>query len=117
MPITNRHRNKDLPSQREWQERTRQRIRAAGIVEKGLKVIAGELTMNSGQLAVLKMMLPTILPAQTESVVENVVSEKPDMEGIRKLIEGSHELQAMLASMLPKEKEKSIPIEGDKTCH
>lgn len=103
MGITNRHKNKGLPSQREWQERTRQRIRDSGIVDKSIKVLSGELKLDACQIQVLKMLLPTILPTQSESSVETITPQAPDMETMRTMVQESPELQATLAALLKPE--------------
>lgn len=100
MAITNRHKNKDLPSQKEWQERTRQKIRDSKIVEKGIKVLDGELTLNAGQLQVLKMLLPTILPTQSESSVETITPDAPDLKTLGETLRNSPEVLDALGLML-----------------
>ena len=104
MAITNRHKNKDLPSQKEWQERTRKKIRDAGIVEKGIRVLDGELKLDNGQLQVLKMLLPTILPTQSEQSVEQVTPVAPDILSLRTMLHGNQELLDTLGLMVKPEK-------------
>ena len=103
MAQTNRNKNRHLPSQKEWQERTRQRIRDAGTVEKGLKVLDGELKLDNGQLQVLKMFLPTILPTQSESSVETVTPVAPDIASMRTMLHGNTELLDALGLMVKPE--------------
>jgi hypothetical protein len=103
MAITKRHRDKDLPSQKEWQERTRQKIRDSKIVEKGIKVLDGELKLDNGQLQVLKMLLPTILPTQSESSVENITPEVPDLKTLGETLRNSPEVLDALGLMLKPE--------------
>ncbi len=100
MAITKRHLNKDLPSQKEWQERTRQKIRDSKIVEKGIKVLDGELKLDNGQLQVLKMLLPTILPTQSESSVETITPEVPDLKTLGETLRNSPEVLDALGLML-----------------
>lgn len=103
MAITNRHKNKDLPSQKEWQERTRKKIRDSGIVEKGIKVLDGALKLDNGQLQVLKMLLPTILPTQSEQSVEQVAPVAPDLASMRTMLHGNTELLDALGLMVKPE--------------
>lgn len=113
MAITNRHRNKDLPSQKEWQERTRKKIRDSGIVDKGIKVLDGDLKLDNGQLQVLKMLLPTILPTQSEQSVEQVTPAAPDLESMRTMLHGNTELLDALGLMVkpePKAEVKTVEI-------
>jgi len=119
MPITNRHRNKHLPSQREWQERTRQKIRDAGTVDKALKVLDGTLKMDPSQVVVLKALLPTILPTQSESSVEQIVHQIPDLQGMKKMLHGNPELlEALGLQIKPVETlERVEPKTEELPCH
>lgn len=100
MAITKRHKDKDLPSQREWQERTRQKIRDRKIIEKACDVVDGKIKMDSGQIAVLKTLIPAVLPMQTENTEHQGEPVKPDLNALREAIANSPELQAMVVGLI-----------------
>jgi hypothetical protein len=100
MAITNRHRNKDKPSQKEWQERTRQKVRDAKMIEKGLKVVEGSLTFTAIQAKIFSSLLPTILPTQSESSVETITPEIPDLKTLGETLRNSPEVLDALGLML-----------------
>jgi hypothetical protein len=100
MPITKRHRDKDLPSQKEWQERTRQKIRDRKLVDKSLDVVDGKTKMDAGQLAVLKMLLPTILPTMSETSIEQVTPQAIDLPALKAMLHGNTDLLDALGLMV-----------------
>ena len=95
------------PSMREWQETTRQKIAAGNLITIAIKAASGELELTNSRAAIVKTLLDRVLPAQTESSIEQVNTTRPDIESLRAAIKASPQLKEALQALLS----TPVPVE------
>ena len=59
--------NNDLPSTREWQDRTRSKINAGMLIDRLGKCAAGEIELSTAAVSAAKTLLDRILPSLTSA--------------------------------------------------
>ena len=93
--------NDNLPSTKEWQDRTRAKIASSKVLETALQAANGEIELSTSRASIVKTLLDRVLPAQTQSQVDQTVHEtKPDFASLREMIKNSPEFQKQLRALL-----------------
>lgn len=93
--------NENLPSTKEWQDRTRAKIAASNILDTAIKAADGEIELSTSRAAIIKTLLDRVLPAQTQAQVEQTTTEsKPDFASLKEMIKANPEFQRQLRAIL-----------------
>ena len=91
--------HQDTPSAKEWQERTRAKIQASKIVDDAIKAATGKIEITNSRATMIKTLLDRTLPVQTESAIEQVTTQKPDMAALKAAFDSNPAVKEAILKM------------------
>ena len=72
----------DLPSSREWQDRTRAKINAGMLIDRLTKCAAGNVELSTAAVSAAKTLLDRVLPSLTSADISQTPSAPLDYAGL-----------------------------------
>ena len=107
--------NSALPSTREWQERTRAKIKTGDILDRLGKCALGEIDMPAPAVQAAKTLLDRVLPSLTQADINSRPQEQADYgDLLSKLTDalGESAANALIASLSGKRPTEETPAPG-----
>src|SRR3990167_5787866 len=109
--------NNDLPSTREWQERTRAKINAGMLIDRLGKCAAGEVELSTAAVSAAKTLLDRVLPSLTSADINQTSSQSVDYESLVTQLSSliGPEMANVLMAKLTVKPDKGDTIKPDNT--